>query len=72
MHSIISMKPFPECINAKNEKFVLTREEVDEGCFKVSSVGINWPVRNTTDFLGLLRITLHGQFVHRCIHIRHI
>ena len=66
------MKPSPECINEKKEKFVVIRKEVDVGCFKVSSVGINWPVMNTTDFLGLLRVTLHGQFVHRRIHSSHI
>ena len=68
----ISMKPSPECINEKKEKFVVIREEVDVCCFRVSFVGINWSVRNTTGFLGLLRVTLHGQFVHRCIHSRHI
>jgi hypothetical protein len=64
------MKPSPEGINEKKENFVVIRKEVDVGCFKVSSVGINWPVRNTNDFLGLLRVTLHGQFLRRCIHIR--
>jgi hypothetical protein len=55
------MKPSPECINEKKEKYIVIRKEVDVGCFKVSSVGINWPVRNTNDFLGLLRVTLHGN-----------
>jgi hypothetical protein len=66
------MKPCPESINEKKEKFVLIRKEVDVGGFKVSSVVINWQVRIMTDFLGLLRVTLHGQFVHRCNHSRHI
>jgi hypothetical protein len=33
--------------------------------FKASPLVINLQVRDTTDFLGLLSATLHGQFVHK-------